>query len=357
MPRRPPTVARVLERVTSTIRSHEMFEPGETVLAAVSGGPDSICLLHALHMLRRLLRIRLAVFHFDHRLRPDSARDAEYVRRTADKLRLPFHLREADSAPGRGESMEDWARRARLRALAETLRAAPASRAAVGHTQDDQAETVLLAIVRGGGLQAVAGIRPAHGPYVRPLIETSRAEVEAFNRSLRLRPRQDPTNRDTRLLRNAVRLKVIPALERAVGREVKVSMARTGVLLSHDEEYLSREAGALAEDLIEEDADGVLLPSGQLSPLPRALSARVVRLALLRAGVLPTVEYVEAVLDLAWGRTGRRVDLPGPLIAKKEREYVRLSRSSPGETADEPRARGGRSPRGSRPRAAGGGEK
>ena len=107
--RRPPAVARVLERVTRTAREHEMFAKGDTVLVSVSGGPDSVCLLYSLWHLRRLFAIRLEVFHFDHRLRADSAKDAEYVGRLADRLKLPFHLRSTDDGPRKGESVEAWA--------------------------------------------------------------------------------------------------------------------------------------------------------------------------------------------------------------------------------------------------------
>ena len=109
--RRPPAIARVLERVTSTAREHEMFLPGRTVLVCVSGGPDSVCLLESLVRLRRLFRIRLEVFHLDHRLRADSAADAGYVRRLATRHRLPLHLAVADGSPSKGESIEAWADR------------------------------------------------------------------------------------------------------------------------------------------------------------------------------------------------------------------------------------------------------
>src|SRR5437764_14993842 len=101
---RPPAVARVLERVTQAARQHEMFSSGDRVLVAVSGGPDSTCLLHSLHMLSRLLQVEIEVFHFDHRLREDSGQDAAYVRRTAEKLGVSFHLSEAEDRPAAGES-------------------------------------------------------------------------------------------------------------------------------------------------------------------------------------------------------------------------------------------------------------
>ncbi|MEX0832393.1 MAG: tRNA lysidine(34) synthetase TilS [Actinomycetota bacterium] len=330
MPRRPPAVARTLQKVTATIRDHEMILPGETVLVAVSGGPDSTCLLHSLYRLRRLLRIKLQVFHFDHRLRRGSEDDAEYVKKLAARLDLPFHMLVAESKPAKGESVEDWAHRARMRALAVTQHDVGASHAAIGHTLDDQAETVLLALIRGGGLDAVAGIRPTQGPYVRPLIDTTREEVEAFCRALHLRPRTDPTNRDTRILRNAVRLRVLPALERAVGRDVKATIARTAAVLRDDATELELQAARALDELLEEDPDGYLLPAAPLAALPRAIASRVALRALYRTGVVPSAEHVEAVLDLAAGRPGRKRSLPGGLIASRDREYVRLSRTSPG---------------------------
>ena len=99
MPRRPPAVARVLERVTATSREHGMFEPGDLVMVMVSGGPDSTCLLHSLHLLRRLLKIRIVVVHVDHRLRPDSGKDAAYVRRMCAAMKVPFVLRTGASSP------------------------------------------------------------------------------------------------------------------------------------------------------------------------------------------------------------------------------------------------------------------
>src|SRR5437870_2761032 len=220
---RPPPIARVLERVTATVRRHEMFLPGETVLVACSGGPDSLCLLYSLHHLRRLFKIDLEVFHIDHLLRSDSGSDAVYVKRQAAKLGLPFHLRTVDRPwpkPEKGESVEAWARAVRLFYGLDVRREVGAERIAEGHTLDDQAETLLIALVRGGGLEALGGIAPILGPEVQPLIDVRHDDVEAFCRALRLRPRRDPTNRDTKLLRNAVRLKVIPAIEGASGRDV-----------------------------------------------------------------------------------------------------------------------------------------
>ena len=151
--RRPPAVARVLERVTKTAREHEMFREGDTVLVSVSGGPDSVCLLYSLWYLRRLFKIRLEVFHFDHRLRtgfgrgrrvrPPARRAARSCRSTSEQL---------GDCPAKGESVEAWARQVRSLSAMGLVRRWMRSVVAEGHTVDDQAETVLMALIRGRGL-------------------------------------------------------------------------------------------------------------------------------------------------------------------------------------------------------------
>lgn len=344
---RPPAVARVVERVATVARRHEMFSAGDVVMVACSGGPDSMCLLHSLVRLRRLLRIRPVVFHFDHRLRPDSGDDAAYVRRQADRLGLPFIVREAADRPASGQSVEAWARLARYAALTSAATDAAAARAALGHTMDDQAETVLLGLVRGGGLEAVAGMAPTATipplgfPAVRPLLETTRHEVVAFCRALRLRPREDPMNRDPRFLRSRLRHEVIPLLEERLDRGVRGTLARTAEHVRTDADYLESVASREARRITAVSDRDLRLDAAAVAALPAAVGARVVRQALRLAAAMggewgpePGAAHVRALLDLAAGRPGRRVDLPGALLAVRSKEYVSISRASP-ETAPE----------------------
>ncbi len=318
-----------------------MFEEGQTVMVAVSGGPDSMCLLRALHLSRRLFRIRLAVFHFDHGLHPASGEHAAYVRRQAARLRLPFVLRAAGDAPGPGQSVEAWARLARYAALSSAVVDAEADLAATAHTLDDQAETVLLGLARGGGLEAVAGMDPTASlpplglRVVRPLIQTTREEVLAFNRALRLRPREDPANLDPRFLRNRIRREVLPLLEERLGRGLAVTLARTAEHVRADAAFLEGLASGAAPDVLRVVGETeVRLLVGPLASLPGPVAARVVRHALRLAAAMSGewegdvgAAHVRAVLDLAAGRPRRRIDLPGPLKAERSREYVRLTRS------------------------------
>jgi tRNA(Ile)-lysidine synthase len=275
---------------------------------------------------RRLLRIRsLVAFHFDHRLRSGSAADGRYAKRQADRLGVPFVLREATSRPSKGESTEAWARIARYGALAEVREEIGAHVAVVGHTADDQAETVLLALIRGGGIEALAGMRPMGDGVARPLLEVTREQTGAFCRSLGLRPRRDPMNDDPSYLRVAIRLRGLPSLEEAVGRPVRATVIRSAALLREDADLLAAVAAQAEPAVLQASPDGVAIRVTGLLELPPPIAARVVRSALRASGMLPEVAHVEAVLALAAGRPGRRVDLPGGMVARRQREYVSLS--------------------------------
>ncbi len=325
--RRPPAVARVLERVTTTVREHHMFEPGDTVLVCVSGGPDSVCLLESLVRLRRLFRIRLEVFHFDHRLRPGSAADAAYVKRLAARHALPFHLRVAADAPAKGESIESWATGRRGQAMSEVRGESGARVVVEGHTLDDQAETVLLNLIIGTGLDGLAGIWP-DGSHAQPLLDVPREDVEAFCRALGLRPRHDPTNEDRRFLRNRIRLEAIPMLEEVTGRRINATLARTASVLHADRLELLERAHREERAIVEHREGEVCFDARSLAALPHSLGARVVRSALWQLAAVDdevapwTRDAVRAVLDLAAGRPGRRRDLPGGRLARRDRTHV-----------------------------------
>jgi tRNA(Ile)-lysidine synthase len=333
MPRRPPAVARVLTQVTATVRTRKLAEPGDLVLAAVSGGPDSVCLLYSLWYLRRLLKVRVEVFHFDHRLRPDSAKDAEYVHRVSDRLGLPFHLREAEDAPRKGESVEAWASVARLNAANDVRRAIGGVAIAEGHTLDDQAETVLLNLVRGSGLDGLSGIAPGgrSSAIVQPLIDVTHADVEAFCRALHLRPRRDPMNEDRRYLRVAIRRDLLPQLESAVGRGAKATLARTADNVRADRDELVAATLAASHGVVEGVREGdVRFHAANLRALSPAMASRVVRFGVYN--VMATDEHpwsraaIEAVIDLAKGRPGRRRDLPNGRVARRTRTHVVVTR-------------------------------
>ena len=334
MARRPPAVARVLTQVTATIREHEQVAPGDLVLVAVSGGPDSLCLVHALVDLRRLFRMRLAIFHFDHRLRTDSGADAAYVRRVGERLALDVHVRTAEGAPAKGESVESWATARRWQAANDVRTELGASAIAEGHTLDDQAETVLLNLVRGTGIEGLAGIDPGgRGTrHIEPLLDVNREQVEAFCRALHLRPRRDPMNEDRRYLRAAIRHDVLPMLEDATGRGVKASIARTADTIRRDRDELWQRTARVYDEIAEESDGEVRFDAAGLRELPDPVARRVIRFGAYRVLSVDvpapwTKDGIEAVLDLARGRAGRRRDLADGRVARRDRAHVVVERA------------------------------
>jgi tRNA(Ile)-lysidine synthase len=322
----------LVARVRRTVVDRAMLKGGETVLVAVSGGPDSLALLHVLARLARAFDLVLHVAHFDHRLRAGSAADAAFVSRAAARLGLPATIRAAETTDTpHGLSPEEAARERRLAFLDEVADAAGAARIATGHTLDDQAETVLMRILVGGGRRGLGGIPPVRGRFMRPLIDARRSQTEAFCRALRLRPRRDPMNEDPAFLRNLLRLEVVPLLEERVNARLAETLARLADVMRDEDAYLDqRAAEALAADVAE---GGLRVPVEHLLALPPALQRRVLR----RTAALGA-DHVERLRALALeGETGDAIDLPGPLNARLEYGWLIVGRpASPPSRGTEP---------------------
>jgi len=203
----------MLSTVLRTIAARALFERGDRVIVAASGGPDSMALLHILWELRDRLGLTLEVAGIDHGLRPAAAEELELVRARAEALGLPFIGLAVDVARHRrGAGLQDAARRARLGALATLAAEHGARRVALGHQADDQAETVLFRIVRGTGLAGLQGIPYRRDPFVRPLLDLRRAEILRYLRRRSIPFVQDPSNADLRFARARIRHLHLPAL-------------------------------------------------------------------------------------------------------------------------------------------------
>ena len=320
--REPRAVDGLVTRMRATISRRVLFKGGETVVVAVSGGPDSLALLHVLARLAPELKLMLHVAHFDHRLRDDSASDADFVSRTAARLGLPVTVRAAAATDvPRGLSPEEAARERRYSFWDEVADAAGAAQIATGHTLDDQAETVLMRAIAGTGVGGLGGIRPIRGRIVRPLIDSRRTETEAFCRALSLKPRRDPTNADTAFYRNAVRAELLPIIVRRFNGRAVEALARLSDLARDDDALLDEIAsGALSPEVTEA---GVLFDVATLLALHPALQRRAIR-----AAFPLDADHTERVLNLARsGTSGDAIDLPSPLNARLEYGSLLLGRA------------------------------
>ena len=285
--RRPPAVARVLERVTATAREHEMFLPGQTVLVAVSGGPDSVCMLESLVRLRRLFKIRLEVFHFDHGLRTDSAADAAYVMRLADRHRLPFHLagRHVVARQGRvgrgvgagAAALRDGRGHARDRCREDR------DRAHDGRSSRDRAHRPDHRERDPRDERDRAGDRYVGEPAARR--DTGRrrgvlsiAPPATSNRSVERRPAVPAQRRSA--------CEGLPGLERAVGRSLREPLVRTAAGLREDADELMRQTFDVLDEVVDETPDGADLAGRAIARPSRVPSSgRVVAQAVYGCGV------------------------------------------------------------------------
>lgn len=301
-------------QVIQTIRRFALVAPGDQVVVAFSGGPDSTALLHVLlDVLPRLEASVAAVVHVHHGLRgKDADADATWCGEQAARLGLPFRVATvdvADAARARRWSLERTAHALRHGALRRLAAELGASRIALGHTQDDQAETVVLRLLRGAGTRGMGGMHPARGPFIRPLLEVSRAQVEQFVAERGLTCREDASNAEIAIPRNRVRHQVLPALIEVAGRRLPARLARQANLWRADEAWLEQSAAPWVDRVMAQEPTGWVIELDALHQAPEALRGRV-RLALARRLVgeratAHTVTDLERFEHLRDGRRGR----------------------------------------------------
>ncbi len=309
----------LIERVEATIRRYNMFDRQTRVLAAVSGGADSIALLHLLKRLSAPLEIELYVAHLNHQLRGEEAdQDAESVRELCLSwgLSLKIGCRDIRAIRKRRHlSTQEAAREERYRFLSEAADEVGAHRIAVGHHRDDRAETVLLHIIRGCGISGLTGIPPVSGMVVRPLIEIGRSEIADYCRENHLFYRQDSSNTNLRYRRNHLRSELIPFIQSYYNPQLPKSLLRLADLAGDDDEALNAVTAQCMDTLvIRNTKDRLEIDTAALLKQPRAVQRRAVRRAIDRVrDSLEDIPFslVERALDALKRGEKLGVNLPG----------------------------------------------
>jgi tRNA(Ile)-lysidine synthase len=315
--------------VDQALRAAGMPPRGGTLVVGLSGGADSVALVDALASLRRRRGFRVVAAHLDHGLRPGAADEAAFCRELCETLGVPLRAGTADvRARARRErgGLEQAARRERYAFLRRVMDEEAAAAIAVAHTRDDQAETLLLRLLRGAGATGLAGMRPRSGDVVRPLLAVSRPEVLAHLRERGLAWREDPSNADPAHRRNRVRHELLPYLEERFNPRIRASLARTAAVLADEAAHVRAEAEALLARIAREEGGALALRRTPLAEAPAAVARAAIRQALLRAGGLAEVGalHVDQVLHLARAKapSGRRLPLPGGREARFTRDDV-----------------------------------
>lgn len=322
------------QQVRRTIRRYGLCPPGSRVLVALSGGSDSVALTLLLRDLAQhggFAVVGLA--HLNHQLRPTADRDERFCRAFAERVALPVTIAIID-VPAYAEaqrlSREDAARRVRYDFLARVAADAGADRIAVAHTQDDQAETFLLKLIRGAGLTGLGGIYPRRGAIVRPLLDVSRAELRDFLVGRQEAWVEDESNADLSNPRNRIRHVVLPELEQAYGGPVRPSIARAAAVMREDGQFLDDVADRRFRDLASSSPDGLEFEAAELIAEPAAMRRRVLlrALRLVSEGREVGLDHVDAAVEVLTAVTGG-VDLPGVRVELRRKKLVLVHQRRP----------------------------
>jgi tRNA(Ile)-lysidine synthase len=333
----------VEQKAMAMIQRHGLLSHDERVLVAVSGGPDSVALVHVLHQFRHELRLELEVAHLQHGIRgQDATEDARFVAELAEKLELPVHLKEINLPKmkldaGKG-NLEALARAERYRFFADVAHERHIRKVATAHTQDDQAETVLMWFLRGTGLKGVGGMAPLHRleidagnsseslTVIRPLLEVSKAEILRYLEDRRLGYRIDRSNQDSRLLRNWLRLDLLPIIKRRFDERVPARLGRQAEIFRDEDALLS----GLARKGLAECRDAGGLSREKFVNQPKALQRRILRLWIEQArGHLRGLEFVhiDDILRLIEGGPPQgRLSIPGGWELVREYESLKFEK-------------------------------
>jgi len=333
-------------KVIDIIRRYNLISPEEIVVVGVSGGADSVCLLHVLAKWQKGLGIKLHVAHLNHRLRGvESEADAKYVSNLAGSLGIPITIDRQDVAAYRIErnlSVEEAARELRYAFLAKVAREVGANRIAVGHTRDDQVETILMHLLRGTGITGLCGLAPC-SPMVydseemsepasplslrakrsnllviRPLLDITREETASYCQERQLDPRIDSSNRSLSFFRNRLRLQLLPLL-RQYNPNVDQALLRLADIAKEDNAFLKQQASELWDEVARQENNTIYLDRKQIASLPIALQRQLLRAAVTKlAGDTRDIEasHIEAARSLINKPVGKRVSLPHGFICQ-----------------------------------------
>jgi tRNA(Ile)-lysidine synthase len=321
-PRLTPETAKVRAAV-STALENAGARAGDLVLVACSGGQDSLALAIGAAFVGKRDDIRIGAVVVDHQLQPGSAKSASQAASQCRRLGMtPVEVRKVEVTPS-GEGPEAAAREARYSALAAAKRDLDARFVLLGHTLDDQAETVLLGLSRGSGIHSISGMHPQQDYLLRPLLGVTRAETLSVCRAAGLLPWQDPHNLDNRFSRVRVRNNVLPVFEQELGPGIAKALARTAELARADDLELFAQAQTALDQVAVRAAGLTRLAVAKLAVLARPIASRVMLLALRELGCAATYAHISAVLELIVNWHGQQaVDLPGVKVERAGDDLV-----------------------------------
>jgi tRNA(Ile)-lysidine synthase len=312
------------QRVLAFIKENNLVSRRERLVVAVSGGPDSVCLLHILAELRKELAIDLHIAHLNHQLRgKDSAADARYVVGLAKRLGIPATIASRDVKSYQKQhrlSLEEAAREVRYSFLADIAAEVGVAKVAVGHTADDHIETMLMHLIRGSGIKGLRGLAPVSKlnvsggslTVIRPLLNLSREETVAYCTAHKLKPRLDASNLSPEPLRNKIRLQLLPLL-RKYNPQINQALLRLAHTAADDLDFIEKEAHRLKDSVLKTEKNSVIIKKKDFSALPTAMQRQILRYSIASLlGSLKDIEadHIEVIIEALEKPAGKVIGLP-----------------------------------------------
>ena len=268
------------EEVLKTIRKYNMIENGDRIVIGVSGGPDSICLLHILSELRKELEIEIFVAHINHMIREVADQETEYVKNFCEKIGVECFVKKEniiELSKKQKKGTEEVGRNVRYDFFEEVLKKTNSNKIATAHNSNDRAETVILNILRGSGISGLKGIEPIRNKkYIRPLIETNREKIEKYCEENKLEPKYDETNNETVYHRNKVRNEIIPYIQKEFNQNIIETINRLSEVAQEENEYLEEITKKAYENLIIEKQENVILNLKKFNVLDLVIKRRII---------------------------------------------------------------------------------
>lgn len=322
-----------MKQVQAFIEEQHMIQAGDHVVAGVSGGADSVCLLFELLEYQKKCAFAIEVAHVEHGIRgAESLEDAAFVEKLCKDAGVPFRLYRFDVeklAKQWKMTVEEAGRKARYDAFAQACAGCANSKIAVAHNIEDQAETILMHLARGSGLRGLCGIWPVRGNIIRPLLSVKRAQIESSLQKRGISWREDRTNQELDYARNRVRLQALPALASGVNEKAAEHIAAAGRRLRRAEHYLEQEAARLAEGMTSCREGSVEISRASFGKLDGLMQEYIVRGSLERlGGGLHDIGevHIQEICRLAAGENGKRLDLPDGVAARNKNEVLVLEK-------------------------------
>lgn len=302
-------------KILQTIEAHRLIESGDTVVIGLSGGADSIYLLHCLQELKEELNINLVTAHVNHGVRGEEAlRDEEFSKMVSESLGIPHYSKVVDMNGYAAEnkiSAEEAGRILRYDFFREVASNYKSVKIAVAHNRDDQAETVLMRILRGTGIDGLAGIPYVNGNVIRPILDISRQEIEEHLHGNNIEYVNDHTNFEMDYMRNVIRLELIPKLEEVYNPNIISSLVNLSQFAREDIDYINFEVESIYRDLVTSGKGHLKISIGELNVLHLTIQKRLIRKVLsLQLGTLEGIYsvHIDEILELAKNHTGKVID-------------------------------------------------